>query len=400
MKTACPKYHLTKDTLLKDLYRAYTDARRHKCSRAYQQRFEARCGENLAELCEELWTGEYQPRPSSCFIICAPKQREVFAADFRDRIVHHLYYNYVHEMLERTFIQDSYSCIKGRGTHYGIRRLEHHIRQESQNYQEPCYVMKLDIRGYFMHIDRQILLGIVCRDIQRMAGHQVSRHSAERWQDRVDVDFVLYLTRVIVLLNPLDGCRIVGSRSDWEGLPRDKCLFFSEAGKGLPIGNLTSQLFSNVYLNAFDQYMKRTLGCRHYGRYVDDAFVVSCDREWLKSLIPEVRRFLSSELGLTLHDGKLMIRDVRHGVEFLGAYLKPHRNYVSRPTLKRMTRKIALLPSRPASQQFASLNSFLGVLGHYKSYRVRCRLFLSRPEFTHHGYFTPWLRTYRLAPLL
>ena len=128
MRTITP-YRLTRDQLLADLYTAYYDARRHKRNKPYQLRFEENLEANLDELCEELWTRTYKPRPSTCFIIREPKPREVFAADFRDRIVHHLYFNYTHEMYERTFIQDSYSCIKGRGTHYGIKRLESHIRK-------------------------------------------------------------------------------------------------------------------------------------------------------------------------------------------------------------------------------------------------------------------------------
>ena len=162
-------YRLTQEQLLADLHRAYYDARRHKRSKPYQQHFERDAERLLWQLCLELWNRTYRPGPSTCFIITDPKRREVFAAQFRDRIVHHLYYNYVHAMLERTFIDDSYSCIRRRGTHYGIARLEHHIRQESQNYTEACYVLKMDISGYFMHIDRRRLLGITLRSLRRMA---------------------------------------------------------------------------------------------------------------------------------------------------------------------------------------------------------------------------------------
>ena len=127
-------YRLTREQLLADLRQAYYDARRHKRHKPYQLRFEARLEQNLNALCDELYSRTYKPLPSSCFIITDPKKREVFAADFRDRIVHHLYYNYTHEMYERTFVHDSYSCIKGRGTHFGIRRLEKHILQESEGY--------------------------------------------------------------------------------------------------------------------------------------------------------------------------------------------------------------------------------------------------------------------------
>lgn len=142
-------YHLTYKQLLADLHTAYLDAKRQKGNKRYVQSYEKSLEVNLQVLGRELWSRTYKPRPSTCFIITDPKIREVFAADFRDRIVHHLYYNYTHELFERTFIQDSYSCIPGRGTLYGVERLEKHIRQESQNYQKPCYVLKMDIKGYF-----------------------------------------------------------------------------------------------------------------------------------------------------------------------------------------------------------------------------------------------------------
>ena len=381
-------FHLTREQLLLDLHEAYFDARRHKRRKPYQLRFEAHAEELLAALCDELYSRTYEPLPSSCFIITDPKKREVFAADFRDRIVHHLYYNYTHRMFERTFIADSYSCIRGRGTHYGIRRLYGHIRKESLNYTRQCYAMKMDIRGYFMHIDRQRLLAISLRILDRMAAHRVSRHREERWHDVVDMDFVRWLTARIVLLNPVEDCHAIGPPEDWQGLPHDKSLYNSPEGCGLPIGNLTSQLFSNVYLGELDQFMKRRLGCRHYGRYVDDFYVVSADRGWLLSLVEPVRDFLQRELGLTLHDGKLQVVSAWHGVEFLGAWLKPHRIYASRTTVSRMRAKLhALAREADHRRWYASLNSYCGVLSHGSNYRLRRRLFLGEPGFSQQGLF-------------
>ncbi|MBQ7532453.1 MAG: RNA-directed DNA polymerase, partial [Bacteroidales bacterium] len=259
-------YRLTREQLLEDLYKAYYDARRHKRNKPYQLRFEENLDNNLNELCDELYNRTYKAMPSSCFIITDPKKREVFAAEFRDRIVHHLYYNYTYKMFERTFIHDTYSCLKGRGTHFGIERLQQHIRQESQNYKVPCYVMKMDIRGYFMHINREKLLDICLKSLDKMAFHKVSKHRMERWKDVMDMGFIEYLTREIVLLNPITDCLVIGKPSEWDDLPHDKSLYHTPEGCGLPIGNLTSQLFSNVYLNVMDQFMKRVLKCRHYGR--------------------------------------------------------------------------------------------------------------------------------------
>jgi len=378
---------LSKQQLRDDLMQAYLDARRHKRNRKYQLTFESDLENNLDSLCTELYERRYESQPSECFIITDPKKREVFAASFRDRIVHHLYYNYVHEMFERTFISDTYSCIKGRGTHYGIRRLESHIRRESQNYTQPCYVLKMDIRGYFMNINRIKLLELCMSTFDRMKHKRISKYRNQCWCEKVDMDFLIYLTREIVMLDCTQSCIIKGRPDDWNGLPRSKSLFFSQENCGLPIGNLTSQLFSNIYMNQFDQYMKRQLHCRHYGRYVDDFYVVSSDRQWLHSLIPCVRDYLKTHLGLTLHEGKLTLCNVRQGVEFLGAFIKPYRNLVSSTTLKRMKPKILRLAKRASkekvwSKTFAeklrsSLNSFCGVMGHYHSYKLRKKIWTS-----------------------
>ncbi len=384
-------YLFSRNGLLADLYVAYLEARRHKRFRLYQLQFEANLMQNLNELFDELISRTYKPRPSTCFIIQDPKKREVFAADFRDRIVHHLYYNYTHEFFERTFIADSYSCIKGRGTHYGIARLEHHIRQASLNYTERAYALQMDIKGYFMHIDRQRLLDICLKTIDR---YECKASSDLYEQEKLKL--VRYLTEEIVMLDPIADCKIKGRAEDWQSLPHDKSLFHSPHGCGLPIGNLTSQLFSNIYMNVFDQFMKRQLAAQHYGRYVDDFYVVSPDKDWLRGLIPLVSDFLSSELALSLNEGKTMISEVHSGVSFLGAYLKPWRKYVRNETLGRMRRKVALVDEyaggtgsedeKPCALR-DSLSSFGGVLGHYKSFKIRQSLFLSMKNVQNYGSF-------------
>lgn len=358
---------MNREQLLSDLTRAFYDASRHKRNKPYQRLFAARLDKNLETLCDELINRTYKPLPSTCFLINDPKLREVFAANFRDRIVHHLYYNYTHEWLERTFIYDSYSCIKGRGTHFGIDRLEHHILCESQNYSQRCYVLKMDIKGYFMHINRQRLLDITLRQLRRLRQNFGSSL----------LDFLEYLSREIILLNPTDGCIMKGNRAEWLHLPKEKSLFCSPLGCGLPIGNLTSQLFSNVYLNELDQYMKRELKCKHYGRYVDDFYVVSCDRDFLRSLIPRVRYFLLQNLNLYLHEGKVRIYNASFGVDFLGAYLKPYRRYVNNPTLHRIKKKLPLVEHETSPKHIqARLNSWLGIMGHYSSTHLQRKLFL------------------------
>lgn len=386
-------YSLTREALLLDLYAAFFCAKRHKGSKPYVRRFERNLKQNLTKLRDALWDRTYRPAPSSCFIIERPKKREVFAAQFRDRVVHHLYYNYTHELFERTFIHDAYSCIPQRGTHYGISRLAAHIRKESRSYSRPCYVMKLDIRGYFMHIDRQRLLDMALATLEKMRRRKVTKAEKETWEDRLDYSLVTWLTREIILLDPNDNCRIVGSESDWDGLDPAKTMRKAGTWLGLPIGNLTSQLFSNVYLNALDQFMKREMHCRHYGRYVDDAYVVSHDKRQMTAIVPKVQTFLASELGLELHLGKLTLRDAAYGTEFLGAFVKPYRTYASNGCLQRMRRNIRKMHTADSGAVYRSVNSFLGVLCHHKTYRLRRKLFL-REQFLRLSTFNDNITTF------
>lgn len=311
---------------------------------------------------------------------------------FRDRIVHHLYFRYTHQLFERTFIADSYSCIKGRGTHYGISRLRQHINKASHNWQEKAYAMSLDIRGYFMHINREKLLRIATDSLRKMSTHRVGLSEdiegipsgvlltpATTWADIRDFDFILWLTEKIVMLDPMANCQIVGDTHDWDDIDHAKCMRFVAPGLALPIGNLTSQLFSNVYLNPFDQFVKREILCRHYGRYVDDSTQIDPDREWLISQVQREREFLADELGLQLHMGKLHIREVHQGVEFLGAFLKPYRDYVSRSTFERITLKLQQLDLHDEEKAQRTIDSYLGILSHTASYRMAQSIGLSKP---------------------
>ena len=355
---------LSRQQLLFDLYVAFYCARRGKSSRSYIRKWERNLKENMEQLCDELYNRTYQPQPSKCFIVNYPKKREIFAAIFRDRIVHHLYYNYTHEIYERTFIADAYSCIKGRGTHYGINRLRDFCRKESHNWQRKAYVMHLDIRGYFMHIDRQRLLDISLHTLRRKAYDH-------------DLEFLEWLTKVIITIDPVKSCVMIGDPSDWEGLDPAKSMLHLKEGLGLPIGNLTSQLFSNVYLNEFDQFMKRTMKCRYYGRYVDDAFIVSADKDRLLRMVPQIQSYLTEHLGIELHMGKLHISEVHHGVEFLGAFIKPYRTYISNHALHRIETKLSEMDFSKPWRIIRSVNSYLGIFQHTNSYNIRRRLLMT-----------------------
>ena len=301
--------------------------------------------------------------------------------------MHHLYYNYTHELFERSFIADSYSCIKKRGTHHGIKRLEHHIRSVSRNYTRQAYVLKMDIRGYFMSINRQILLEICFHTLEKMRCHK-SDVPEKTWGNKLDYPFIQYLSEVIIMNDPVKDCIRRGKPSDWDILPLSKSLFHSPEGCGLPIGNLTSQLFSNVYMNEFDQFMKRCLKCKAYGRYVDDSFVVGLHKRELRDIAKHASDFLIRRLQIETHPDKTIICNILHGTGFLGGYLKPYRRYVDKKSLRRISSGIIRLRSEYNLHRIhASLNSYLGSLSHYHSYHIRQRIMKNHPYLTRYGYF-------------
>jgi hypothetical protein len=359
--------------LLLDLFRAYFDARKHKRSTANALAFEDGYEEKLFKLYEEIINREYKIGQSICFIVDKPVKREIFAADFRDRIVHHLIFNYINPIFENHFIKDSYSCRIGKGTSLGIKRADHFIRSASENYQKDCWILKLDIRGYFMAIDRNILykkIELKLRTVKN-AGF--------------DVDLLLYLIRAVVFHSPIQNFKAKGKREDWVGLPKSKSLFFAPKGKGFPIGNLTSQLFSNIYLDEFDHSMRQKFGIKHYGRYVDDMVFVHSDKDFLKDAVSKIRDYLQEDMGLEMHPKKIYLQHYKKGVYFLGAFVMPYRIYIGKKTKQnfyakagmwnQITQKNRGFGGKEESEKFiASVNSYLGLMKHYDTFKLRKKM--------------------------
>ena len=359
--------HLYREKLLTDLFTAYYTARSNKRNTHNQVRVERDLSNKLIELYHDILACRYKVGRSICFIIERPVKREVFAASFRDRIVHHYLYNYLMPIFDPMFIYDSYSCRVGKGTLFGINRLEHHIRSCSNNYTRECWVLKLDLTGYFMSMNRQRLYDIVIGHLRR-TGHDK------------DSEFrtVVYLLQKVIFNEPTKGCYMKGKRSDWEGLPPSKSLFHTPEGCGLPIGNLTSQLFSNIYLNEFDQYVKRVLKVKRYGRYVDDFYLVDNSKDRLLSLIDPIRKFLDRELFLTLHPKKIYLQRQEKGVQFLGTVLKNGHRYMSARGHKMMMETLSRrLTEEPNPYLVRScVNSYKGYLSYMDNPDMRM---LGRP---------------------
>lgn len=388
---------MKKNNLLTDLYHAYYDARKNKRNTINQLRFEMDMEHNLYDLYRQIEERRYVPRASIAFIVSSPVQREVFAADFSDRVVHHLFFNYVNPIFERTYIEDCYSCRKGKGTHYAVGRVDHHIRSCSDNYTRPCFILKLDLQGYFMSIDRSILFQKVKQTLEKYAGHRDT--DGIRWKDKLDYELLLYLAKVIIFNDPTTNYHIKGSKADWEGLPPNKSLFHSPKGCGLPIGNLTSQLFSNVYMSDFDNYVKRDLKFRHYGRYVDDFYLIDNDKDRLKAAIPKLDAYLKNELGLKLHPKKIYLQHYDRGILFTGGFVKPHRIYVGNRIKGNMTKTLDILKKEKELDLHAlrcSVNSYLGIMKHYKSFNIRKKIMIRHAWVFKYGYVRNCCSLFRL----
>jgi len=377
------------EQLVTDLRKAYHQARKHKANKGSCIGCSMEIEDELDALARSILDGSYAMRPSICFFVSSPVIREVIAADFRDRIVHHYIYDYLNKWLERELIEDCYSCREGKGTDYGVDRLEHHIRSCSLNYTREAWCLQLDISGYFMSIDRWMLYTMALGLMNRIGNHYDEK--GRKLKDLPKHRLIEQLLAKVILYDPLANCEV----RDWHGLmaqlPHSKSLRYAPEGIGLPIGNLTSQMFSNLYMNCFDQWVKRKLKVKHYGRYVDDTFYISTDKEWLLSLVPQINDYLQKHLGIHLNLNKTKLTEVKKGVTFLGIHVKPHRRYVKRQTLTRMRQRAGemtavssvQLDSKAVRERLlAEANSMLGVLSHTRSYNLRKELFSSYPLYT------------------
>ena len=358
---------------LEDLFKAYYSCRKNKRSTINALAFELNLEEELIQLKEELESGRYAISSSIAFVVDKPVKREIFAANFRDRVVHHLVIQKMNSVFEPYFIYDSYACRKSKGTHFGIGRVDGFIRKCSKNYTQDCYVLKLDIKGFFMHINKTILY-------TKIETLFISKYNG------ADKQLYLNLCKIILFNEPVNNAIIKGKLSNWDNLPKDKSLFAAKPDYGLPIGNLTSQVFANVYMSCFDYFIKHQLGIRYYGRYVDDFVLVHTNKAYLKSLIPIISKFLKTELHLKLHPKKIYLQHYSKGVSYIGGFIKPNRIYVSKRTKGNFYEAIhkqnklienTTNPSKVEKLLFlSSMNSYLGILKHFKSYKLR-KLYIS-----------------------
>ncbi len=279
------------------------------------QTFQYRLSDNILHLQRDLASKVYAHGGYHAFKISDPKPRDIHKASVRDRLLHHALYRQLYPFFDAIFIADSYSCRVGKGTHKAMERFRRFAYQVSKNDTRTCWVLKCDIRKFFASVDQTILMGIL--------------HSYIPDQD------ILWLIS-----------RVVAS-------------FHSTApNKGLPLGNLTSQLLVNIYMNEFDQFAKHQLKAKRYIRYADDFVFLSRDRTWLESRLPRINAFLHDRLALEIHPDKVSIATLASGVDFLGCVPFPNHRVLRSATKRRMFRN---LTGEPKPGQ---LSSYLGMLSH------------------------------------
>jgi retron-type reverse transcriptase len=321
-----------------NLLLAWREFERGKRRKRDVQEFSLRLTDNILALHRDLVDGSYRHGGYQAFNISDPKPRNIHKATVRDRLVHHAIYRVLYPFFDRTFIADLYSCRLNKGTHRALNRFRDFFCRASWNNTRTCWVLKCDIKKFFANIDHEILLAILQRRI-------------------ANPDILVLFCHVIESFS--SSCVHGGMR------PHTTMAGKQARPIGLPLGNLTSQLLVNIYMNEFDQFVKHYLKVKHYIRYADDFVIFSHDRAWLQELVPAIAAFLRGRLRLELHPDKLFITAVASGVDFLGWIHFPDHRMLRTATKRRVMRWLYASPSE------ATLNSYLGLLNHGDAERLR-----------------------------
>ena len=348
--------------ILEDVFAAYQHCLKNKRGTENALEFELNFERNCIELCTQINDRTYRPRKSIAFIVTKPRLREIFAASFRDRVIHHFLDINLRPLLEKEFIDTTCNNRKGKGTAACINYLKKDIQEESENYTKDCWVAKMDMKGFFMSIKKGLLTDLILKFIE------------EKYTG-ADKEDIKWLTTMTVNDHPEKHCVLRSPQYMWKKLDHGKSLFWVGDLCGIPIGNLISQLLANFYLNDFDHYVIDTLGLSRYGRYVDDFYIVSNDKQKILSNIPSMRDKLS-ERGITLHPHKFYIQHYSKGIELVGAVVKPGRTYVHDRTICNMQDCIreynGMEVTRGNSERLVSvINSYLGFMAAHDTYKIR-----------------------------
>jgi len=360
---------LEKDTIFgfEKIYKAYEECRKGKRNTTNVLKFEKNLEENLLELHSSLNNKSYESKRSVCFIVLKPKPREIFAADFRDRIVHHLLVKELEKIFEKRFIFDSFACRKEKGTHKAVKRLKKFMQSYSNNQKTPnkAYFLQLDISNFFMSIDKGILFNLIENRIKNSSEFSFSQKEE-----------LGYLSGKVIFFEPEKDFVKKSSEFMWGKVPKHKSLFNTEKDKGLPIGNYSSQFFANVYLHELDFFVKNTLKAKHYVRYVDDFILLSESKEELLNWFWEIKDFVETHLALNLKN-KVNLLPISNGIDFLGYIIKPWSVFVRRRVLHNFKKRLltaskeleeskSFFFEKDSMEEKSFRSSFSSYLGHFK----------------------------------
>ena len=377
---------------------AFDDCCRHKKSSDSCIRYRINYEEDLFRLAAEVESGVYKPSTSICFCVTRPKLREVFAANFRDRIVHHWLMMKLNPLFEARFVEQgnvSFNCRKGFGTQAAVKAVRWDIFTVSKRYTADAYVGRFDLVGFFMSIHKGIL-------IDALREFVYDKYKGE------DVDLVFSTLVKVIRHNPAKDCEIHGDPTLFDQLPANKSLFHAEEDRGLPIGNLTSQILANFYLSPFDEAMSEWCGARggRYERFVDDFVVVMPLMKDVHGAYLFARAFLRDRLSVQLHDDKKYMQHYTKGISFVGYVVKMDRVYLSNRTygnfdnrLRRIdglcghmgTEGVDISTVATLNRLLNSLNSYVGFSVHTNGYAKRLATLLKYREMYRFAY----LRTNR-----
>ena len=362
----------------RSLWAAWLACRRRKRGTRDCLRYNGRLLDRLAAAQTALNACTWRPSRTRVFVTTKPKAREIHAPVFADRVVHHWLVPQLEVLYEPVFIHDSYANRQGKGTHGAVARLQTFMRQATCNGQKRAYALQLDIANYFNTIDRRRLFAMISHRLDQSS----RRHPAEEERYR----HLARITRSLLTGNPAQGAYRLGHPSRFDRVPPHKRLINAAPECGLAIGNLSSQFFANVYLNELDQFVKHTLKCRWYLRYVDDFVLVDPDPERLLAWRDAIEEFLRERLGLSLRPPVGMPWAVSRGVDFLGYVVRPNYLLARQRVVDAADQCLAkwestlvgdhglcLDPVQSKALQ-SSLGSYLGHFRHASGFRMTARL--------------------------
>jgi hypothetical protein len=274
-----------------------------------------------------------------CFVTQRPKPREIWAAGFRDRVVHHLLHNRISPRFYASFTTDSCACIPGRGTLYAAQRLEHQVRSITRNWSQPAFYLKCDLANFFVAIDKHVL--------------------REQLVPRIDGAWWQQLAETILFHDPRADVEVRSPPALLRLVPPHKSLFNAPVDTGLPIGNLSSQFFANVHLDALDQFAKHQLRARYYVRYVDDFVLLHWSTDALSGWLARVAAYLPARLGAHLNPRKTVLQPISRGVDFVGHVIKPWRR---EPRGNALPNALRRLNETSDDDLLTVVNSYFGLL--------------------------------------